>query len=65
MKSGYIVRSRKRGPRSVRRMERWTMVATGLILVVVLVGCIVGIIWTLSHDAELRAAEAREAAARF
>ncbi|QQR79199.1 MAG: hypothetical protein IPJ68_02905 [Candidatus Moraniibacteriota bacterium] len=62
------MRDRKYKPRrswSARRLERWAMVATGLILVVVLVGCIVGIIWTLSHDAELRAAEAREAATPY
>ncbi|MGB3073129.1 MAG: hypothetical protein WBB68_02615 [Candidatus Moraniibacteriota bacterium] len=41
------------------------MRVTGLLLVVVVVGCIAGIMWTLSHDAEQRAAEAREAATRF
>jgi hypothetical protein len=41
------------------------MTATGLLIVAVVIGCIVGMVWMLQHDEQLRAAEAREAATRY
>jgi H+/Cl- antiporter ClcA len=63
MKLGKAVRPRRSW--STRRLERWAMTATGLLIVAVVIGCIVGMVWMLQHDEQLRAAEAREAATRY
>ncbi|MGB4942639.1 MAG: hypothetical protein WBO92_00835 [Candidatus Moraniibacteriota bacterium] len=62
------MRDRKYKPRrswSARRLERWAMVATGLLIVVVVIGCFVGMVLIWNHDEQIRAAEAREAATRY